>query len=134
TAVQEHQRGTGDAARAGLSAVATSAEQVLIFYGDVPLLTADDLAKVVAALGEHGDAAVAMATCTTDDPFGYVRVMRDTRGEIVEISEQRELKSDAERAIKEWNPGIYAARVEFPREALAALTPNNAQGEYYLTD
>src|SRR5580700_3116980 len=50
TAVQEQQKGTGDAARAGMSAVESSAERVLIYYGDVPLLTASDLVPVVEAL------------------------------------------------------------------------------------
>jgi bifunctional UDP-N-acetylglucosamine pyrophosphorylase / glucosamine-1-phosphate N-acetyltransferase len=131
TAVQHQQRGTGDAARAGLGAVRPEAERILLFYGDVPLLEADDVANVVRALG---DAALSLATCTTDDPFGYGRVMRDASGAVVEIREQRDLKSDAERAIKEWNPGIYAARRGFFEDALASLTPNNAQGELYLTD
>jgi bifunctional UDP-N-acetylglucosamine pyrophosphorylase / glucosamine-1-phosphate N-acetyltransferase len=134
TAVQKEQRGTGDAARSGLEAVRAEAERVLVFYGDVPMLTADDVAAVAKALDDDPVAAVAMATCTTENPFGYGRVMRDELGQILEIREQKDLKSDAERAIKEWNPGIYAASVELLREALASLTPNNAQGEYYLTD
>ena len=77
---------------------------------------------------------MALATCTTKEPFGYGRVMRNERGEVVEIREQKDLRSDAERAIEEWNPGIYAASVAFLKEALASLKPNNAQGEYYLTD
>jgi len=134
TAVQKEQRGTGDAARAGLDAVRSDAERVLIFYGDVPLLTAADVAAVAAILDEDTAAAVSIATCTTNDPFGYGRVMRDKTGQIIEIREQKDLKSDEERAIKEWNPGIYAAGVSFLKEALASLKPNNAQGEYYLTD
>ena len=134
TAVQKEQRGTGDAARAGLDAVRSEADRVLIFYGDVPLLAAEDVAAVARELDEDPEGAVAIATCTTNDPFGYGRVMRDEDGQIVEIREQKDLRSDEERAIREWNPGIYAARVEFLRDALAALTPNNAQGEYYLTD
>jgi bifunctional UDP-N-acetylglucosamine pyrophosphorylase/glucosamine-1-phosphate N-acetyltransferase len=134
TAVQKEQRGTGDAARAGLEAVRPEAERVLVFYGDVPLLTAPDVASVASILDAEKTAGVALATCTTDDPFGYGRVMRDDKGEIVEIREQKDLRSDAERAIKEWNPGIYAAGVAFLKEALASLKPNNAQGEYYLTD
>ena len=132
TAVQKEQRGTGDAARAGLDAVRPEAERVLIFYGDVPLLTAADVASV--ALVPEAVAAVALATCTTKEPFGYGRVIRDERGEVLEIREQKDLRSDAERAIEEWNPGIYAASVAFLKEALASLKPNNAQGEYYLTD
>lgn len=131
TAVQEKQRGTGDAAAAGLSGVRAGAERILLFYGDVPMLEAEDVAAVVRALS---GGALALATCTTDDPFGYGRVMRDAAGNVVEIREQRDLQNDAERSIKEWNPGIYAAEVAFFREALASLEPNNAQGELYLTD
>jgi bifunctional UDP-N-acetylglucosamine pyrophosphorylase / glucosamine-1-phosphate N-acetyltransferase len=134
TAVQEEQRGTGDAAKAGLAAVRPEAERVLIFYGDVPLLTADDVAAVAKRLDEDPAAGLAIATCTTDDPFGYGRIMRDAMGMIVEIREQRDLKTDEERAIKEWNPGIYAASKKLLEEALASLEPNNAQGEFYLTD
>jgi bifunctional UDP-N-acetylglucosamine pyrophosphorylase/glucosamine-1-phosphate N-acetyltransferase len=134
TAVQMEQRGTGDAAKAGLSGVRPEAERVLLFYGDVPMLSAEDVAAVARKLDEETSAVVSIATCTTDNPFGYGRVMRDANGLILEIREQRDLKSDAERAIKEWNPGIYAASRQFFAEALATLEPNNAQGEYYLTD
>lgn len=134
TSIQKEQRGTGDAAKAGLDAVSASAQRILIFYGDVPLLEADDVARVAKALDDDKEAAVSMAVCTTDDPFGYGRIIRDGSGNVIAIREQKDLKSDAERAIKEWNPGIYAASVSFLKEALASLTPNNAQGEYYLTD
>jgi bifunctional UDP-N-acetylglucosamine pyrophosphorylase / glucosamine-1-phosphate N-acetyltransferase len=134
TAVQEQQRGTGDAAKAGLSAVRPEAERILILNGDIPLITADDVAPVAQKLDDDPAAAISIATCTTDDPFGYGRIMRDAMGMIIEIREQRDLKSDEERAIKEWNPGIYAANKKLLEEALASLEPNNAQGEYYLTD
>ena len=134
TAVQREQRGTGDAARAGLTAVSPEAERVLIFNGDGALLRAEDVGAVARMLDEDPAAAVAMATCTTDDPFGYGRVLRDGLGQIVAIREHKDLANDEERAVKEWNPGIFAASVRFITEALAALTPNNAQGEYYLTD
>jgi bifunctional UDP-N-acetylglucosamine pyrophosphorylase/glucosamine-1-phosphate N-acetyltransferase len=133
TAVQEQQHGTGDAARAAMPALAKDAERILLYYGDVPLLAADDVAAVAKGL-DAGDATLALATCTLDDPTGYGRVLRDAHGAILEIREQKDLRSDAERACKEINPGIYAASVAFFREALASLTPNNAQGEYYLTD
>jgi len=77
---------------------------------------------------------LSLATCTIDEPFGYGRVMRDPLGAVIGIREQKDLKSDAERAVREINPGIYAASVEFFRAALASLQPNNAQGELYLTD
>ncbi len=134
TALQKEQRGTGDAAKAGLGGVRAEAERILLFYGDVPMLGAEDVAAVVRELDRSGGAVLSIATCTTDDPFGYGRVLRDASGNILEIREQRDLKSDAERAIKEWNPGIYAGSRKFFDEALATLEPNNAQGEYYLTD
>lgn len=134
TAVQKEQRGTGDAAKAGLSGVRPEAERILLFYGDVPMLAAEDVAAVARRLDEVPGSVLAIATCTTENPFGYGRVMRDANGSILEIREQRDLKSDAERAIKEWNPGIYAATRKFFDDALVSLEPNNAQGEYYLTD
>lgn len=134
TAVQTEQRGTGDAAKAALSALGANAERILLFYGDVPMLSAEDVAAVARKLDEDAGAVLSIATCTTEDPFGYGRVMRDASGHVLEIREQRDLKSDAERANKEWNPGIYAASRAFFDEALVSLEPNNAQGEYYLTD
>jgi bifunctional UDP-N-acetylglucosamine pyrophosphorylase/glucosamine-1-phosphate N-acetyltransferase len=136
TTVQEEQRGTGDAARVGLAVVGADAERVLVFYGDVPLVSAGDLeaaARELDADAEH-PASLAMATCVVDDPTGYGRVLRDGEGRVLEIREHRDLESDAQRAVREINPGIYAASIAFLREALATLEPNNAQGELYLTD
>src|SRR4051812_14501945 len=82
TAFQKEQRGTGDAAKAGLEGVGADAEKVLLFYGDVPLLQAEDVAAVANAAK---DGAIAMATCTTEDPFGYGRIIRDDKGEIIAI-------------------------------------------------
>ncbi len=133
-AVQERQLGTGDAARAGLSAVAHGTERVLLYYGDVPLLSAEDVALVARALESDGGATLALATCTVEDPTGYGRVLRDAKGDILEIREHKDLRTDAERAVKEINPGIYAAPVGFFQKAVASLESNNAQGELYLTD
>ena len=134
TAVQEQQRGTGDAARAGMTAVSAETERVLIYYGDVPLLTAADLTPVAKALADRDGKGLALATCEVPDPFGYGRVLRDEKGDIQEIREQKDLRTDQERAVREINPGIFAAPVALIREALASLRPNNAQGELYLTD
>jgi bifunctional UDP-N-acetylglucosamine pyrophosphorylase/glucosamine-1-phosphate N-acetyltransferase len=133
TAVQEHQRGTGDAARIGLAAVGAEATRVLLLYGDVPLVTGDDVRSVLAPLDVGPAATLSLATCVVDDPTGYGRVLRKA-GSVVEVREQRDLRSDGERAVREINAGVYASRVALLREALAALVPNNAQGELYLTD
>jgi|HubBroStandDraft_2_1064218.scaffolds.fasta_scaffold04829_6 bifunctional UDP-N-acetylglucosamine pyrophosphorylase/glucosamine-1-phosphate N-acetyltransferase len=133
TAVQETQRGTGDAARVGVAALRSGTARVLILNGDVPLVRGEDLLAVAGPLDDKYTPALALATCVVDDPTGYGRVLRkDDR--IVEIREHRDLQDDEQRAVREINAGIYAASVAILREALASLAPNNAQGELYLTD
>ncbi len=135
TAIQETQRGTGDAARAGLAVVGEDADLVLVMNGDVPLVRGSDLLEVAKPLSAAGtQVALSMATCVVSDPAGYGRILRDAGGRVVEIREHRDLRSDGERAVREINAGIYVARAAFLRAALATLRPDNAQGELYLTD
>jgi bifunctional UDP-N-acetylglucosamine pyrophosphorylase / glucosamine-1-phosphate N-acetyltransferase len=135
TAVQEEQRGTGDATRSGLGKIAESATHVLVCNGDIPLLLPEDIRVVLRALdGASAQTALALATCDLEDPTGYGRVLRDASGEILEIREHRDLTTDRERQVREINPGIYLGSALFLREAIASLRPNNAQGELYLTD
>lgn len=134
TVVQEKQRGTGDAARVGLTAVGRQAERVLVLNGDVPLVGAEHLRAVLEALhANKTPTALAMATCVLDDPSGYGRIVRREE-KVVLVREDRDIRADEERAVREINAGIYAADVALWREALATLQPNNAQGELYLTD
>lgn len=128
--VQDPPRGTGDAVRVGLEAV--TQPRTLILYGDTPLLRARDLGGLIAALDAGPELSI--LTAVLDAPRGYGRVLRDERGAVLEVREERDLRSDAERAIREVNAGMYAASTEPLRTAVARLQPNNAQGEYYLTD
>lgn len=129
TVVQDPPRGTGDAARIGLAAVETA--RVLILCGDTPLVTPEELGRIVDAATT---AELAVGVAELPEPRGYGRMLRDEQGKVTEIREDRDLVTDAERAVREVNAGIYAGRREPLAAALAALTPNNAQGEYYLTD
>ena len=134
TVVQEHQRGTGDAARVGLGVVRSDMLRALILNGDVPLIRGEDLQAVTRPLDEGtASASLTIATCFVDDPTGYGRIVRSA-GRVVEIREHRDLGSDEERAIREINAGIYAANVVFLREAVGTLAPDNVQEELYLTD
>ncbi len=133
TAVQEQQRGTGDAARVGLAAVQKPSTSILVMNGDVPLVRGDDLRAVLAPLDVEKAPALSFAVCVVDDPTGYGRVVRKD-GKVVFIREHRDLRDEEERAVREINAGIYATNVAILGEALAALVPNNAQGELYLTD
>src|SRR5690606_26551861 len=132
TVVQDPPRGTGDAARIGLSGV-TSA-RVLILYGDTPLVRASDLKELVAALDASDAPELVCMTCRVPEPYGYGRIVRDAAGRLLEIREQRDLRDDAERAISEVNAGMYAARAEALARILGELRPETAQGEYFLTD
>jgi bifunctional UDP-N-acetylglucosamine pyrophosphorylase/glucosamine-1-phosphate N-acetyltransferase len=130
TVTQEVPRGTGDAARVGLSRV--QSERVLVLCGDTPLVGEAELSAILGALGERVELAFGSAELAV--PKGYGRVLRDALGRVSEIREQRDLRGPSEEAVREVNAGIYAARTESLARALAKLEPNNAQGEYYLTD
>ena len=130
---QAQQRGTGDAARCAMEALPRDfTGEVLITYGDLPMLTEATLVKFRDA---HRQAAarISFITVTLDDPASYGRVIRDASKEVTAIIEARDA-SPAQRAIKEINTGVYLADAAILREALAELSPANAQKEYYLTD
>ncbi len=136
TALQAEPRGTGDAARAGAAALEAKTGAVLVMNGDVPLVRAEDVRAALQAF-EKADTTTALvvATCFVDDPAGYGRILREASGSaILEIREDRDLRSDAERAVREINAGIYVGALPLLREGLATLVPANAQGELYLTD
>lgn len=133
-AIQHEQNGTGHATAQALPVLPQRAHRVLILCGDTPLLAADDLRSLAKTLDSHPDAPLAMLTCTVDDPTGYGRIFRDENGRISEIREHRDLDNDAQQAIREVNPGVYCANVDFLKEALTQIDSNNAQGELYLTD
>ncbi|MBM4266041.1 MAG: UDP-N-acetylglucosamine diphosphorylase/glucosamine-1-phosphate N-acetyltransferase [Deltaproteobacteria bacterium] len=132
-ALQREQRGTGHAAMAARdAALAGFRGDVVILYGDVPLLTEPTLRRL---LGRHRDtgSTVSLLTTVVDEPFGYGRIVRDGAGRLERIVEQRDA-SEAERAITEVNPGIYCVKSEFLFPTLDRLRPTNDQGELYLTD
>jgi bifunctional UDP-N-acetylglucosamine pyrophosphorylase/glucosamine-1-phosphate N-acetyltransferase len=105
---------------------------VIVLYGDVPLVTGEDLRRVMAPLFDER-ASLVIATCVPDDPTGYGRVLRKD-GKPVLVREERDLRDANERAVREVNAGIYAAPMAFLREGLRSLTPDNAQRELYLPD
>jgi bifunctional UDP-N-acetylglucosamine pyrophosphorylase/glucosamine-1-phosphate N-acetyltransferase len=133
TAVQETQGGTGHAVLCALPALPPGVEQVFVLYGDTPLLDPGELGRLPRALAEAPAAPLALLTVRVPDPTGYGRIVRGPDGRVERVVEQRDATAE-QRAIDEINPGIYLARAEFLRGAVAALTPNNAQQELYLTD
>jgi bifunctional UDP-N-acetylglucosamine pyrophosphorylase/glucosamine-1-phosphate N-acetyltransferase len=133
-AVQEQPRGTADAVLAAAPQIDRNAP-VVILSGDVPLLTAEAIADLVAAHERHG-AAATMLTMVLDDPSGYGRVVRGPDGSVERVVETKK-PGDAtpqELEIREVNGGVYAFAGGDLLDALAGVKPDNAQGELYLPD
>jgi bifunctional UDP-N-acetylglucosamine pyrophosphorylase/glucosamine-1-phosphate N-acetyltransferase len=132
TALQADQRGTGHAVQMALPELEGFQGTVVLLYGDTPLLKAETLHALVAARVE-AKAPLAVITTRLPDPTGYGRIVRDDKGALARVVEQKDA-TKAEQAIDEVNVGVYAVEAAFLRTALAQLTPNNAAGELYLTD
>jgi bifunctional UDP-N-acetylglucosamine pyrophosphorylase / glucosamine-1-phosphate N-acetyltransferase len=130
-ALQEPQLGTGHALLQAEPLLQGESGTVLLLSGDVPLLRAETLRRLVAA-HESAGAAATVLTATLDQPDGYGRIVRD-RGGVARIVEHRDATAD-ERRIREINTGIYAFDLGSLFEALHAIGAQNAQGEYYLPD
>ena len=131
-AVQENPHGTGDAVRSGLVVLPDVAGEVVVTMGDVPLLTGDTLAGLVAEHRERRNAVTVLST-VLEDPFGYGRIVRDDEGQVARIVEQKDC-TDEQAQITEINAGIYVFDAGVLTAGLAQLTAANAQGELYLTD
>ena len=127
--LQDPPRGTGDAARVALAALPGDGV-TLVTIGDIPLVPAAALAALVAE-AEAGHLAV--LTAKVPDPSGLGRVVRDGAGRVRAIVEERDA-TPAQRALDEINTGVMAAPTALMKRWVAALTTDNAQGEYYLTD
>jgi bifunctional UDP-N-acetylglucosamine pyrophosphorylase/glucosamine-1-phosphate N-acetyltransferase len=130
-AVQEPQLGTAHALMQAEPLLAGARGTVVLLYGDVPLLSTRTLRRLIDVHVEAGAAATAL-TAIVDRPYGYGRIVREG-GRLVRIVEERDA-TPAEREIREVNVGVYAFDVARLFGALRSIAPENAQGEYYLTD
>ncbi|MCP1648406.1 bifunctional UDP-N-acetylglucosamine diphosphorylase/glucosamine-1-phosphate N-acetyltransferase GlmU [Pseudomonas nitroreducens] len=126
--IQEQQLGTGHAV--AQAAPFLSADNVLILYGDVPLIEQPTLERLMAQATPQ---QLALLTVELDDPTGYGRIIRGADGEVRAIVEQKDATPE-QRTIREGNTGILAAPRQQLLGWLARLSNSNAQGEYYLTD
>lgn len=129
---QEPQLGTGHAVTFASPILRDHAGEVLILYGDVPLLGEG----TVRGLVEHHRAkGVSLTTLVAhlSNPPSYGRVLRDPKGRVLRVVEERDATVD-EKRIQEVNAGTYCADRKALFKALKALDRNNAKGEYYLTD
>lgn len=131
-ALQTELLGTGDAVKAALPDLAAHVRDVLVLCGDVPLIQPQTLESLVKTHGDTG-AKVTVLAVDVEDPTGYGRIIRDSRGHVVAIREEADA-SAAEKAVRTVNTGIYCFDRGFLEIAVEALQPENSQAEYYLTD
>ena len=129
---QNQQLGTGHAVLQTKSKLEDFNGDVLILSGDVPALK-EQTASALVGYHRTSDAPATTLTAELDDPFGYGRIIRNDDGSVKRIVEEKDA-TEAERAIKEINSGIYVFDRMKLFESLEHITPSNAQGEYYLTD
>ena len=130
--LQPEQRGTGDAVRCAMEADPGLDGRLVVLYGDCPLIPTQLLEGLVDR-AEQTNADLGLVTATLADPSGYGRIVRNGAGSVLRIVEDRDCSPD-QLAIQEVNPGLYAVGAGFLRKAIAQLTPENAQGQLYLTD
>jgi len=125
---QEPQLGTAHALTQALPHLAPKGT-TLVLYGDVPLIQPVTL----AALIKHGDERIMLLTARMEDPRGYGRIVRDARGKIKSIVEEKDA-TPKQRAIREVNSGIMALPSARLADWLGRISPRNVQKEFYLTD
>nr|WP_254886170.1 bifunctional UDP-N-acetylglucosamine diphosphorylase/glucosamine-1-phosphate N-acetyltransferase GlmU [Streptomyces sp. NA02950] len=137
TAVQHEQNGTGHAVRMGLEELSDSGVvldgTVIVVCGDTPLLTGATLERLASAHATDGN-AVTVLTAEVPEPTGYGRIVRDpASGAVTAIVEHKDA-TDAQRAIREINSGVFAFDAQLLTDALGKVRTDNSQGEEYLTD
>jgi bifunctional UDP-N-acetylglucosamine pyrophosphorylase/glucosamine-1-phosphate N-acetyltransferase len=126
---QAEQLGTGHAVQQAINYISDESE-VLILYGDVPLLSPTTLNHLLSAKQQH---KIALLSANLDDPSGYGRIVRDSNNVIQKIIEEKEADEEI-KSITEINSGVMAVSGQELKKWLSQLDNNNAQNEYYLTD
>lgn len=130
-ALQAERLGTGHAVMQAIDFIGDDGE-ILVLYGDTPLITAQTIEKMLAFHRKKKN-AVTVLSALVDDPTGYGRIVRDESKHFVKIVEQKDA-TDEEKRITEINGGMYVFEAKHLKSALSKITNNNKQQEYYLTD
>lgn len=130
-AVQEKQKGTAHALQQAKGKIED--DGFLVFPGDLPLMKTSSIENFIDSPGEDGH-NLTLLTVNRDDPSGYGRIKRDTKGNLEKIVEEQDANKE-EQKIKEINTGIYLLpNTDYLWDQLDSVNSSNAQGEFYLTD
>lgn len=131
-AIQTEQLGTAHAVLAAQNELSPDSEDVMIFYGDMPLVRPEILDEMYSEFKDK-KATLAFMTTFLDNPTNYGRVLCTEDGSPLRIVEEKDTNPE-EKKIKEINTGIYCVKKDFLYQALNQVNSNNKQGELYLTD
>lgn len=130
-ALQAEQLGTGHAVMQTIDFIGDEGE-VIVLYGDTPLITGETIGKMLEFHRKKRNAATVLSAIV-DEPTGYGRIVRDTSKHFSKIVEQKDA-TDEEKRIQEINGGMYVFEAKLLKYALSKITNSNQQKEYYLTD
>ncbi len=130
-ALQKEQLGTGHAVQMAEKSL-TDEGNVIILCGDMPLIRRYTIHSLMKS-HENSNSDITVLTAKVERPFGYGRIVKGSRGELIKIVEERDA-DDKERKINEINSGVYCFRSNVLKKHLCDLSSQNEQGEYYLTD
>ena len=131
-AVQDPQQGTGHAVQCAREALAGFDGSVLVCYGDMPLMRRATYESLIETHKREGNDCT-LLSAVSDEELPYGRIVRKSDGSFSHIVEDKDCTPE-EKAIRELNVGVYVFESRPLWEAIDQLRPNNAQGEYYLTD
>ncbi|MDD3594467.1 MAG: bifunctional UDP-N-acetylglucosamine diphosphorylase/glucosamine-1-phosphate N-acetyltransferase GlmU [Candidatus Gastranaerophilales bacterium] len=132
TVLQEPQLGTGDAVFKCYNHLGDFQGSVMVVCGDTPLIRTETIEKFLDSHRQSG-AVLTVMTAVVANPINYGRIIRDDNGDVLRIVEEKDA-TPSQKAIKEINAGIYCFDWQKIAPVFAELTPNNVQGEIYLTD
>ena len=131
-AVQDTQKGTAHAVKMCFENLINFPGDVMILSGDVPLISLNTLQKLIRIKKQTG-AKASVLTAHMDTPFGYGRVLRNSKGLLKKITEHKDC-NDKELSVNEINAGIYIIENQFLFDYIPKIGTQNSQGEYYLPD
>ena len=132
SAVQEPQKGTGHAVQCAREALGEFQGDILVCYGDMPLMRRATYESLIETHRRQGNDCT-LLSAVSEEELPYGRIVRDGDGNFTHIVEDKD-STPEEKAIRELNVGVYVFRAAELWKAIDQLKPNNAQGEYYLTD
>ncbi|MBU4401085.1 MAG: bifunctional UDP-N-acetylglucosamine diphosphorylase/glucosamine-1-phosphate N-acetyltransferase GlmU [Planctomycetes bacterium] len=130
--VQEQQLGTGHAVSQARGVLERRTDEVMVLYGDMPLLTVETLQGLVQRHRQVREATITMLTVSSEDSMNFGRILRDRRGRVVGIVEEADA-TEKQRRITELNCGVYCFEADWLWSHLSRI-PMSPSGEYYLTD